>query len=175
MTAALPATLRTARLVLRPLAGGDEAACVAALGDLETARWLRPVPHPFGPRDFADYLTKTTPGAVWAVTEAGGTKAGRFCGLVGLAPRLGYWLCPEARGRGLIREAARAVLAAHFGERAAPVESYYMLGNDASAAVLRGLGFRPTWRGEVFAEAQGAKVPVQWLELSAEEFAARAP
>ena len=170
--AVLPAVLRTARLVLRPLAAQDEAECVAALNDLATARWLRGVPHPFGAEDFVAYLAGMEPGTSWTIIEAEGAHAGRFCGRVGLAPRLGYWLCPAARGRGIVREAAQAVLAAHFARDAAPVESYYMLGNEASAAVLRGLGFRPTRRGEVFAEAQGAKVPVQWLELSAADFAA---
>ncbi|MBD3787911.1 MAG: GNAT family N-acetyltransferase [Sphingomonadales bacterium] len=179
MTGALPAVLRTARLVLRPLGPADAGAVIATLGDLGTARWLRPVPHPFGAADFDDFLASAEPGRIWAITEPGPGPGpaddARFCGLVGLAPRLGYWLCPAARGRGLVQEAARAVLAAHFARGATAIESYYMLGNDASAAVLQGLGFVPTEVGTVHARALDADVPAQWMVLSAEDFAAHAP
>lgn len=174
MTGALPAVLRTARLVLRPLGPADAGAVIATLNDLETARWLRPVPHPFGAADFDDFLASAEPGRIWAITEprpdTGPADAAPFCGLVGLAPRLGYWLCPAARGRGLVQEAARAVLAARFRSDPTPIESYYMLGNDASAAVLAGLGFVPGEVGTVHARALDADVPAQWMVLHPDAF-----
>ena len=176
MTGALPAVLRTARLMLRPLARTDAGAVIATLDDLDTARWLRPVPHPFGAADFDDFLASAEPGQIWAITEPDPeTDPGApapFRGLVGLAPRLGYWLCPAARGRGLVQEAARAVLAAHFAREGTSVESYYMLGNDASAAVLAGLGFVPTEVRAVHARALDTEVPAQWMVLHPDAFAA---
>ena len=165
------AVLTTARLTLRPIEAGDAGAVIAALGDYDTAQWLRPIPHPYTQDDFAALLQLCRPGHHWMIT-----RAGVCLGLISLEPALGYWLAPAARGQGYSAEAARAVLAAHFADpEAGAVESYYMLGNAASAGVLAGLGFAPTHTDSVFAEARGAEVPVQRMALSRMAFAAAQP
>jgi len=59
------------------------------------------------------------------------------------APDLGYAFLPEGRGRGLAREAARAVLAHARGTLALPrVLAIVKPGNAASARVLVAAGMR---------------------------------
>jgi RimJ/RimL family protein N-acetyltransferase len=165
------AVLTTARLTLRPIEAGDAGAVIAALGAYDTAQWLRPIPHPYTEADFAALLQLCRPGHHWMIT-----CAGDCLGLISLEPALGYWLAPAARGQGYSAEAARAVLAAHFADpEAETVESYYMLGNAASAGVLTGLGFVPTRKDTVFAEARGTEVPVQRMALARAAFATAQP
>ena len=132
------AVLQTARLRLRPLAAGDEAALVAAINDFEIARWLYFVPHPYGARDFQQFLPHAKAGEVWAIEDADG-----FAGMVGNDGELGYWLARRVWGRGYATEASGIVLAEHFLDPAAgAVASAYFEGNQRSCAVLRKLGFQ---------------------------------
>jgi RimJ/RimL family protein N-acetyltransferase len=156
----LPARLQTPRLVLRPVAGGDRSAVVAALSDWQVTRWLRPVPWPFGDAGFDELVAAARPGAQWAVTDGGG-----FAGMVGLAQgegalRLGYWIAPGRQGRGYATEAAGAVLAAADAAWPnLPVASYHLEGNDLSGRVLRRLGFSVTGQGTVFSRPHGRDMP----------------
>jgi RimJ/RimL family protein N-acetyltransferase len=147
-----PVTLRTARLTLRPPALDDVDAIVAACQDPGIQRYV-PVPVPYTREDAVSYVGSFCPdgwasGArlTWAIQEGES-----FVGTVGLhavadgAAELGYWLAPESRGRGTIREAAAAVVdhgfdAAGLGLVRIGWRAY--AGNTASAAVARALGFR---------------------------------
>ena len=132
------AVVRTARLCLRPLAAGDEAALVAAINDFEVARWLYFVPHPYGGRGFHEFLPSARPGEVWAIEDADG-----FAGMVANDGELGYWLARRVWGRGYATEASGAVLAEHFADPVAgTVASAYFEGNGRSCSVLRKLGFQ---------------------------------
>ena len=168
MTGEIRAELRTARLLLRPLAARDAAALVAALNDVLVARWLARVPHPYRPSDFADFLPKATPGRVWAIVDARG-----FAGVIALETDMvgdmefGYWLARRAWGQGYATEAARAVLSAHFADAgAADVLAGYFIGNARSAHVLDKLGFAETGRGEILSLARGAAVARARLRLT---------
>jgi len=162
----LPAHLTTERLVLRPLAADDEAACVAALADFEVVRWLAPVPWPYRAGDFRIFLDDPVPAARWAIT-----REGVFLGMIGLDQQFGYWLARPAWGQGLACEAARAVLSAHFADPAAePVRAGYFEGNTRSARVLAKLGFQDLGKGPVHSLALDAVLPHVELELSAAAF-----
>lgn len=133
-------SLQTERLLLRPLAAGDEAALVADLNDWDVARWLAVVPFPYLPADFQAFLPRAEPGETWAIEDDLG-----FVGVISTEGALGYWLARRAWGRGYATEAARAVLAAHFADPGVgSVESGYFEGNARSANVLTKLGFRIT-------------------------------
>ncbi|MDD8023980.1 MAG: GNAT family N-acetyltransferase [Paracoccaceae bacterium] len=148
------AFLETARLVLRPLAVVDRAACVAALNDLAITRWLAAVPHPYNPADFDGFLPMQPPGRRWAITQGG-----VFAGVIALDPHFGYWLVPGAQGLGVATEAGRAVLAAHFADpQAGDLVSGYLAGNVASANVLGKLGFMLTGQSKVHVRALDAEV-----------------
>ena len=162
----LPAHLTTARLVLRPLAAGDESACVAALAEFDVVRWLAPVPWPYRAGDFRAFLVDPVPVARWAITQDG-----TFVGMIGLDHHFGYWLCRSGWGQGLATEAARAVLSAHFVDpAAAPVQAGYFEGNARSARVLAKLGFREMGRSHVHSLALDAVLP--HVELSRTDFGA---
>jgi RimJ/RimL family protein N-acetyltransferase len=145
--------LRTPRLTLRPPVLDDVDAIAVACQDPGIQRYV-PVPVPYRQEDAADYVTGfCDPGwasgdrLTWAVLEDGA-----LVGTVGLddvadgAAELGYWLAPEARGRGVMREAAAAVVDHGFdpgsGLGLARIGWRAYAGNVASAAVARGLGFR---------------------------------
>jgi RimJ/RimL family protein N-acetyltransferase len=141
--------LRTGRLVLSPVGGGD-------LADL---RAIKADPAVFavmlgGVRDYvrtADDLAQDVVAwgqhgfGMWAIREAG-----RFVGITGLQHRadgrgvaLRFALWPEAQGRGLAREAAFAAL--RFGHDRAGLPRIVAAAratNFGSRMVLGGIGMR---------------------------------
>jgi RimJ/RimL family protein N-acetyltransferase len=73
---------------------------------------------------------------------------------------LGYWLAKPFWGRGLMTEAARAVLtAARAYERAAPIGTGHFADNAASRRVIEKLGFVRAAEGMLHSVARGADVP----------------
>ena len=54
---------------------------------------------------------------------------------------VGYWLLPEARGRGLATQAVRAVAREAFASGIRRIEANVRIGNDASERVLERAGF----------------------------------
>lgn len=132
------AILRTARLELRPLCASDEAVCVAALGDGAMRAAVPDLAHAYTAEDFRAYLPQDWPGRRWAIEHEGA-----MIGLVTLDPQPGYWIVPQAQGRGFMTEALRAVLDAHFADpEAAGLVTHHLADNHASARVLQKLGFR---------------------------------
>jgi len=141
--------LRTARLVLSPVNGGD-------LPDL---RAIKADPGVFavmlgGVRNHAQTIEDLARDVsawgqhgfgIWAIREAG-----RFVGITGLEHRadgrgvaLRFALWPEAQGRGLAREAAFATL--RFGHDRAGLSRIIAVareGNIGSRTVLGGIGMR---------------------------------
>src|SRR5690242_4391054 len=111
-------TLRTARLLLTPVAGADLADLQAIKADPRVfAVMLDGVRSPAQTAaELADDVIAwgTYGFGIWAVREIEGA---RFIGITGLAHRpdgrgigLRFALWPEAQGRGLAREAAAAAL-----------------------------------------------------------------
>ncbi len=147
-------TLRTERLVLDAPTENDLAAIVDGVGDIEVARWLGRVPHPYGLEDAAVFLREVVPhAAVYAIRRRDDPL---LLGTIGLHPQrepgkaetmLGYWLARPAWGYGYATEAGRAVVAFAFGALGMPrLVSGYFEGNAASARVLDKLGFRVVGR-----------------------------
>jgi RimJ/RimL family protein N-acetyltransferase len=141
--------LRTGRLVLTPVGGGD----LADLRAIKSDPAVFAIMHG-GVRDFVrtqedlaeDVAAWGRNGfGMWTVREAG-----RFVGVTGLAHRmdgrgvaLRFALWPEAQGRGLAREAAFAAL--RFGhDRAglARIVAVARESNFGSRMVLGGIGMR---------------------------------
>ncbi|MDR3531546.1 MAG: GNAT family N-acetyltransferase [Rhodopila sp.] len=141
--------LRTARLVLTPVGGGD-------LADL---RAIKADPSVFavmlgGVRDYAqtaedlahDVVAWGRNGfGIWAIREGG-----RFVGITGLEHRpdgrgvaLRFALWPEAQGRGLAREAAFAALRYGHDRAGLPrIVAVARESNFGSRMVLGGIGMR---------------------------------
>lgn len=146
-----PVELRTPRTVLTTPTRRDTDAIFTACQDADIQRYTT-VPSPYL-REHAESFVEAVPGrwadgieATWAIRD-GGTLAGML-GLHRLTsgtPEIGYWMSRSSRGRGLLTEAARAVIDWAFapdGLRAARIEWRAVVGNRASARVAQALGFQ---------------------------------
>jgi RimJ/RimL family protein N-acetyltransferase len=149
-----PTVLRTPRLELSPPGESDIDAIYEACQDAETQRYT-PVPSPYERKHAEEFVPKVAAdwasGAhvTWAMRE-GPVLAGMI-GLYRLDGRgggeLGYWVSPWSRRRGLLLEAARAVIDWGFapdgvGLGLARIEWRAVVGNVGSARAARTLGFR---------------------------------
>jgi RimJ/RimL family protein N-acetyltransferase len=165
--AVLDRTLSDGVVALRPVARSDGPAILAALStDTTVARWTR-VPWPYTRAHLEEFLRAVE---AWhrgagdlalAVTDA---TSGEFLGCMGLhriaasdAPRsaflpdeVGYWLCANARGRGVATRALRLLAQYALVDLHRPrVNLQTKVGNDASVAVARKVGF--VFVGRVYA------------------------
>ncbi|MDQ1112931.1 RimJ/RimL family protein N-acetyltransferase [Microbacterium testaceum] len=146
-----PETLRTSRLELSTPRAGDVAAIHEECQDAAIQRFTT-VPSPYLLAD-AEAFVELAHGwwaegseATWAIR-----LEQRLVGMVGLtklpsgAPEIGYWVSSSVRGRGVAREAARAVIDWAFSPahpELARIEWRAVVGNVGSARVARSLGFR---------------------------------
>ena len=88
------ASLKTARLTLRPVGPDDQADSLAAMS-LDVARWLSSVPYPYRAADYQHFLTHiAVVGKTFVIEDADG-----FAGVIGVEGELGYWLAPRAQGQ----------------------------------------------------------------------------
>lgn len=167
----LPERIETARLILRPLDGGDVNAIVAGIGNYDVVRWLSSPPYPYRADDARRFLGSPAarPGRAWAITEDGG-----FRGIVSIGTELGYWLAREAWGRGIMTEAGDAVVDAWFARpwRGA-LASGHFAANDASAGVLRKLGFWDVGAGARMSAPLGQPVPSREMRMTRAGWRAR--
>ena len=154
----------THRLELRPLTAADAPALVAGCGSLEVSRWLTNVPHPY------------TNAAANAFIAFAGTRPDhwaiiwreRLVGMISTGSELGYWLAPDAWGKGVATEAAIAVTHRWFADpEKADLSASHFAENAASAAVLRKVGFDHTgdMRDQI-SVARGAAVRSRMMNLT---------
>ena len=162
-------TLRTGRLVLRDLEAVDAAPIAAGISEWEVIRWLTAPPCPYRLAD-AEWFIAEAPGQHWALTLDDGTP---LVGVISLKPDLGYWLTRGLHGRGLMREAAEAVLGWHFARAEDEVATGHLTGNVPSRRLLLRLRFADAERTEHFSNAHGRAVPVQRMTLAAAAWRAR--
>jgi RimJ/RimL family protein N-acetyltransferase len=102
---------------LRPWREDDVAALVKALTDPEISLWIDRIPFPYTESDGRAFVG-SSPG--FAVTDLAGEVLGA-CGVEWSDPgqgvaMVGYWLRPEARGRGAATAATRLVARWVLGE-----------------------------------------------------------
>ncbi len=155
----------TRRLTLRPGWPEEAAALARAIGHEAVVRNLARAPWPYTLGDAEAYLA--LPRApdeprFQIVTRADGRLIGGIallCEEDGVH-ELGYWLAPEAWGRGYATEAGQAVLAiARDTMRLKHLRARHHAENPASGRVLRKLGFVETGRSRTFSLARGGEVP----------------
>lgn len=139
-------------IVLRAPGAADVDAVTAACQDPLVQEWTT-VPSPYGRADAEGFVTGMIPAGwrdatacTWAVRDAGDD---RLLGMVGLtlepvrSAEIGYWLAPEARGRGVMDRAVRLALDAAFGRLGLDrVVWRAFVGNRGSRAVAERAGFR---------------------------------
>jgi RimJ/RimL family protein N-acetyltransferase len=149
--------LTTGRMVLTAPAEADIDALTAICQDPDIAAWTS-VPAPYTRADAEAFVLRIVPAglaagtdAVFALYHATGGQVLGMVGLHGIAPRtatrtahaeLGYWTAPEARGRGYMTEAARAVCRWGFEDLALErIDWMAFVPNHASRRVAEKLGF----------------------------------
>ena len=146
---------RTPRLTLRPAWPEDAPLLATALADERVVRMLARVPHPYTLADAERWAAQPRgghePRFVIAAHDAAYRQGEpRLIGGIGISEyegglNLGYWLAPDAWGRGYATEAGRAVI--DMARHALPIDrlrAWHFADNPASGRVLRKLGFRPT-------------------------------
>jgi RimJ/RimL family protein N-acetyltransferase len=156
----------TSRLVLRPGWPEDAPVLARAIGHAAVVRNLARAPWPYGPDDAAAFLAlpRGAHDPNFLILERGG--AHRLVGGAALirddrgAWEIGYWLTPDAWGRGYATEAGQAVLRiARDTLRARRVIGRHFVDNPASGRVLRKLGFVETGRSSLHSVARGHAAP----------------
>jgi len=141
--------IRTDRLLLRPHRPDDVPSIHRACQDPEIQRWISAIPVPYTEAAARTYVEGTTREradgtGMPVVVEADGAVVGsggvslRPCRL---GPEIGYWIAPEARGRGYAAEATRGLASWAFAHGAVRVHLFVDVVNGASQAVARKAGF----------------------------------
>jgi RimJ/RimL family protein N-acetyltransferase len=142
--------VRTERLVLRPFREDDVEAVFAGCQDPDVQRWIN-IPVPYTRDDARAYVLEDSP-----VERRAGTGTnlaievdGRVVGSTGvhrigqhpMGPEIGYWIAPEARGRGYAAETTHALAEWALGLGAHRVYLVADVRNTGSQAVARRAGF----------------------------------
>ena len=168
--------IETNRLLLRPLAPTDGMAIAAKLDNYEISKNLARVPYPYHRSDAEEFLD-------WALQLDRRSAFRVIClkqepdDLIGLISydwmeqkqraELGYWLVEEHWGKGLMTEAARAMVQLAFTVSDLDnLSACYFDENPASGKVLAHAGFVPTGSCAQFSKARGEEVPVTTVEIT---------
>jgi RimJ/RimL family protein N-acetyltransferase len=156
--------IETPRLILRPLAGHDAPALAEHLADPEVTRWLARVPHPYRLADAVSFVEQARLSAVagaaltLALVPIGGGAPIGVAVIHGLQaePEFGYWLARDYWSRGLMSEAAAAVLDhARLSLPIRRLRSGAFAGNTASLAIQHNNGFVVTGTSHRLCLAEG--------------------
>ena len=158
----MPHAFSTQRLTLRPLGPQDAPSIARFVGDLDVARWLTRVPHPYGIEDAHAFIERSAGDEFTYAVIAQST----FAGVMSITDELGYWLGQPFWGRGYATEAANALVSHYFDAWDDDIQSGFVLGNSASRNVLEKLGFAPLDRREVVSASLGDTVTVQKMRLT---------
>ncbi|HWE21145.1 MAG TPA: GNAT family N-acetyltransferase [Hyphomicrobiaceae bacterium] len=160
-------TIATERLLLRPFRRNDAKEFTRLAGDWGVASMTSDIPHPLDEGQARAWL-KPGRGEVRFAIELDGHLiggAGYYRRRSGTA-ELGFWLGRAWWGRGFATEATRAVLRHGFEVQRLPgFTSSHFVDNNASAGVLRKLGFEPVGRTRITCTARGHEVEAvtYWL------------
>ncbi len=161
-------TLRTERLLLRPLRRADAAVLAVMAGDARVATKLADIALPFDELAARRWLKPT-----WMDVRLGIERDEKLIGSIsyhyafGAVGGLGYWLGAEHWGQGYASEAASAIVRHGFAQdRMQRFLSAHFIDNPASGRVLGKLGFRPFGRGNDWCQARGQKVEAIYYALT---------
>ncbi|MGC6401060.1 GNAT family N-acetyltransferase [Sphingomonas sp. FW199] len=171
--------VRTQRLMLRPGWTDDAAELAHAMGHWDVVRHLSRAPWPYGIADAQAFLGQMQAGrdaASFLICSRDGDAA-PIIGGIGYGPfedrptEFGYWLTPQAWGRGYATEAGHAVIALARTMGVRRLTASHFIDNLASGRVLARLGFTPTGRSPGWSAArQGhAECIDMALSLTAEQ------
>ena len=145
--------IETRRLWLRWPRAADAEAIIRLAGERAVAEMTASIPHPIDPQGIERFLFKArsrnAEGSALTMAVALLPKPTHLVGIVSIepdpaasGPHLGYWLGRPHWGRGLMREAAQAMIDAYFGYAGGrELTSDVLVENAASRRVLESCGF----------------------------------
>ena len=160
------ATIRTARLVLRPTRPADDERFVEIQSNWNVSRMLRLTTWPPSLPAMSGWLAEHA----WERRAGTGYRfavelSSRVVGCVDIDEidagrgELGYWLEEQVWGRGLASEAARALMDWGFNKLALTgLNAGCASDNRASAAILAKLGFRPRGETRLWSRPRGEPI-----------------
>ncbi|WP_183803884.1 GNAT family N-acetyltransferase [Mycoplana azooxidifex] len=166
--------LLSQRLVLRAPHEDDIDALAHLANNANIATMVARMPHPYTIADAADFVRRTTAGAigkcVYAITKA---DTGAFLGCCGIEPHedgrtveLGYWLGEPHWNQGYATEAAQSLTDMVFRTRdVEQIDARCRVMNISSRRVIQKCGFQFQATGMVQSLAVGGMVPVEWFRL----------
>ena len=175
--------IETARLWLRWPKAADAPAIRRYAGDLNVARWMSVIPHPYPPEAADGYIlnarAQNAAGNALEMVITTLKNPREAIGGIGLSRRpagltLGYLFGVEHWGQGYATEAARAMVGAAFSLSAVDrLHSGADVDNARSLRVLDKLGFAISGHAEEYTEALGATRMVAKAALTREAWLAR--
>ena len=164
-------TLRSQRLTLRPARPDDASDVYHNINDWDVISMIARPPWPY-PRELADEFVRTASSSVIEYE-------GEVVGAIGIAGRthgynLGFWLGKRYWGRGLMTEAATALLQSFFAQMGdEAVHSAYLVDNPASWRVQEKLGFVNVGPCRLNINSRGGDQPGVETLLTRQAFEAR--
>ncbi|MGH1414597.1 MAG: GNAT family N-acetyltransferase [Pelagimonas sp.] len=177
--------LHTGRFVLRPMCAADAIWIAREIANPLVHCWLSTVPNPYDVTDSAWFIERFAENPGFKVVQDAGNplgiisieRASSFDAARSHTPELGYWLAKHAWGRGVMSEAAQAMVDWFFETgRGDVIASGWIAGNTRSAHVLAKLGFRRT--GETvmrYAHFHGKEVPIERVTLTKDHWQCAKP
>jgi RimJ/RimL family protein N-acetyltransferase len=159
--------MKTARLRLRIVVDGDAARIATLAGDWDVASMTGRIPFPYSEEAAHHWVS----GLATQEEVFGIDLDGSLIGICGFTlgdngdAELGYWIGKPYWGEGYATEAARAVMAHGFAKSG--VRRFvckHLIGNEASARVIRKLGFRHTGTSTGWCEARQCELPALTYE-----------
>jgi len=170
-----PDELFAGTVTLRKWRAGDAASIAAACSDREVQRWL-PLPSPYTESHALEYVATmeedaaTGRGFALAIVDPGsdrplGSIGCRMARATGVAD-VGYWVAPDARGRGLATMALRTLTTWVFANlHPARIELLADPGNVASQRVAEKAGFSREGVLRSYHEHRGQRIDVVMFSL----------
>lgn len=179
--------LETERLILRPVRRSDADSMIPLISNFEISKWLSRVAFPYGPVEaeefFAAVVDRDMPDHARPQAIELKTDPDRMIGVVAVEPHnieggvlsnaaeFGYWIGQPFWGRGLVSEAAFALLPESFDRGGYQnLTAGYLDGNNASKRILEKSGFVDMGPKTIFCTARGEDVPGRDLVLSRERW-----
>ncbi len=172
-----PVELATERLTLSAPVPADIDAIARYCQDPLFERYMT-TPWPYTRDDAAWFVERFVPAGwehgvelTWALRAAPEAELMGVIGWRSATGDVGFWMGAEHRGQGYMAEALRTVVEWVFVERDVPSIAWESFaGNEASARVARGAGFRFTGEGPVRLPARDGSRPNGWHgELARED------
>jgi len=172
------AVIKTERLTIKSPELKDVDAMVALVNNWEITKWLSNVPYPYLQSDGIDFVKRSK-----QKHETGSSYnylvffQDALVGGVGLSLQengiynLGYWVGKQYWGQGIATEVCCSILAFAFNDlKQTKIQAGYFEGNDASANVLKKLGFVHMATKKLFSISQNKDMCDYWMSLERKDF-----